>query len=98
QLSGLVSWKNDEGTLGVLASLSRQKRTMRRDGLEDFTDATKYNIADQNGVVTPNAYASWGGGSAIFRQDRQRTTGNLTLQIRPNSDTDLSVNYINSDM
>ncbi|MES2127722.1 MAG: TonB-dependent receptor [Pseudomonadota bacterium] len=98
QLSGLVNWVNEDKTLGVLFALSRQKRTMRRDGLEDFTDATKYKIQDQNGVVTPNAYASWGGGSAIFRQDRERTTGNLTLQLRPTSDLDLSVNYLNSDM
>ncbi|MDB5754764.1 MAG: TonB-dependent receptor [Massilia sp.] len=98
QLSGLVNWYNEDKTLGVLLALSKQKRTMRRDGLENFTDATKYNIVDQNGVSTPNAYASWGGGSAIFRQDRERTTGNLTLQIRPNSATDISLNYLNSDM
>jgi iron complex outermembrane receptor protein len=98
QVSGLVSWKNDASTFGALLSLSRQKRTMRRDGLENFTDTTKYNIIDQNGASTPNAYASWGGGSAIFRQDRERTTANLTLQMRPNSDTDISLNYLNSDM
>ncbi|MFZ6708544.1 TonB-dependent receptor [Undibacterium sp. TC9W] len=98
QISGLVNWKNDENTLGVLLSLSKQKRTMRRDGLENFTDSTKYTIVDQNNVVTPNAYASWGGGSAIFRQDRERTTGNVTLQIKPNRDSDISLNYINSDM
>ena len=98
QISGLVNWKNDENTLGVLLSLSKQKRTMRRDGLENFTDSTKYTIIDQNNVATPNAYASWGGGSAIFRQDRERTTGNVTLQIKPNRDSDISLNYINSDM
>jgi len=98
QVSGLVSWKNDASTFGVLVALSKQQRTMRRDGLENFTDTTKYNIIDQNGASTPGAYASWGGGSAIFRQDRERVTGNLTLQIRPNSDTDISLNYLNSDM
>ncbi len=98
QLSGLVSWTNDQKTFGALVALSSQQRTMRRDGLENFTDVTKYNIIDQNGAVTPGAYASWGGGSAIFRQDRKRTTGNLTLQARPNANTDLSLNYMNSDM
>lgn len=98
QLAGLASWKNDESTFGALFALSKQKRTMRRDGLEDFTDATKYSIVDQNGNVTPNAYASWGGGTPIFRQDRERTTGNLTLQMRPTRDADISLNYLNSDM
>lgn len=98
QLSGLVNWVNENKTFGALIAVSRQKRTMRRDGLEDFTDTTKYNVVDQNGAVTPNVYASWGGGSAIFRQDRERTTANLTLQLRPNADSDLSLNYLNSDM
>jgi iron complex outermembrane receptor protein len=98
QLSGLVAWKNEAKTFGILAALSRQQRTMRRDGLENFTDATKYTIIDQNGVVTPNAYASWGGGSAIFRQDRERITGNITLQLRPTPESDISLNYLNSDM
>lgn len=98
QLSGLVSWTNDQKTFGALIAVSKQKRTMRRDGLENFTDATKYNIVDQNGAVTPGAYASWGGGTAIFRQDRERTTGDITLQARPNANTDISLNYMNSDM
>jgi len=98
QVSGLLAWHNGERTAGVLVALSRQKRTMRRDGLEDFTDATKYNIVDQNGNLTPNAYASWGGGTPIFRQNRERTTANLTLQLRPTNNSDLSLNYLNSDM
>jgi iron complex outermembrane receptor protein len=98
QLSGLVSWHNAGRTAGALLALSRQKRTMRRDGLENFTDSTKYTIVDQNGNVTPNAYASWGGGTPIFRQDRERTTANLTLQLRPTANSELSLNYLNSDM
>ncbi|MCY4753210.1 TonB-dependent receptor [Pelomonas aquatica] len=98
QVAGLVNWKNEDKTFGVLLAVSRQQRTMRRDGLEDFTDATKYTIVDQNNVSTPNAYASWGGGSAIFRQDRERTTTNLALQLRPNARTDLVLNAMNSDM
>ncbi|WP_273594714.1 TonB-dependent receptor [Roseateles koreensis] len=96
QLSGLLNWKNDDKTFGVMVAVNKQKRTMRRDGLEMFSDG-KYNIVDQNGVNTP-AYAAWGGGSAIFRQDRERTTANLALQFRPNSATDIVLNYMNSDM
>src|SRR5471032_226478 len=98
QISGLLSWTNEDKTFGALLALSRQKRTVRRDGLEDFTDTTKYNVIDQNKVVTPGVYASWGGGSAIFRQDRERTTGDVTLQWRPSSNSDVSFNYLNSDM
>ena len=98
QLSGLVNWNNDARTFGVLVAISDQKRTMRRDGLEDFTDPTKYTIVDQNGNVTKNAYASWGGGTPIFRQDRKRTTETLTLQARPTPESDISLNYLHSYM
>jgi len=98
QVSGLANWINESKTLGVLLALSRQERTMRRDGLEDFTDATKYTIVDQHGVATPNAYASWGGGTPIFRQDRKRTTEDLTLQLRPTPESDVSVHYLHSYM
>ena len=96
QLSGLLNWKNDDKTFGVLLAISSQKRHMRRDGLELFSDG-KYDVKDQNGVVT-NAYASWGGGSAIFRQERERTTTNLALQFQPNPATDLVLNLMDSDM
>ncbi|MFY7867324.1 TonB-dependent receptor [Roseateles sp.] len=98
QLNGLINWKNDDKTFGVLLSVSQQKRTMRRDGLENFTESAPKPVVDQNGVTTPDVYSSWGGGSAIFRQDRERTTGNLVLQFRPNSSTDIALNYMNSDM
>lgn len=96
QLSGLLNWKSDDKTFGVLLAVSSQKRHMRRDGLEQFSDG-KYDIKDQNGAVT-NAYASWGGGSAIFRQDRERTTTNLALQFQPNPATDIVLNLMDSDM
>ncbi|MFG6490267.1 TonB-dependent receptor [Roseateles sp. BYS78W] len=96
QLSGLLNWKNDDKTFGVLLAISSQKRHMRRDGLENFTDG-KYDVKDQNGNVT-NAYASWGGGSAIFRQERERTTTNLALQFQPNPATDIVLNLMDSDM
>lgn len=96
QLSGLMNWKSDDKTFGVMVAVNKQKRTMRRDGLEFFDDG-KYTIVDQNGVSTP-AFAAWGGGSAIFRQDRERTTANVALQFKPNRDVDIVMNYMNSDM
>ncbi|MEJ6001978.1 TonB-dependent receptor [Paucibacter soli] len=99
QLNGLINWKNEDKTFAALLSLSKQKRTMRRDGLENFACNCQYDIVDQSsGAVTPKTYVAWGGGSAIFRQDRERTTTNLGLQFRPNQQTDLSLNYLNSDM
>ncbi|WP_226666105.1 TonB-dependent receptor [Microbulbifer aggregans] len=98
QVSGLVSWKNEAETFGLLASFNSQQRTMRRDGLEVFPTNDLYDVTDQNGNVTEDVYVPWGGGSAIFQQDRQRDTANVTLQFRPNDRWDLAMNYVGSDM
>lgn len=98
QFSGLVSWQNATGTFGALASVSYQTRTMRRDGLEAFPDNTLFDITDENGAVTEDVYVVWGGGSAIFQQDRERITANATLQFRPTDSWDIALNYVNSDM
>ncbi len=98
QLSGLVSWSNPDETFALLGSYSSQKRTMRRDGLEAFPTNSLYDVQDQDGNVTSNVYAAWGGGSAIFSQDRQRDTANLTAQFKPNENWDMSLNYVSSEM
>ena len=98
QLSGLISWKNDSDTFGVLASVNSQKRSVRRDGLEAFPDNTLYNVEDQDGNITEDVYAVWGGGSAIFQQENERLTTNLTLQFKPTDEWDMVLNYVKSDL
>ncbi|VUD47030.1 Vitamin B12 transporter BtuB [Thalassocella blandensis] len=98
QLSGLVSWTNQEETFGILASINSQERNVRRDGLETFPDNTLYDVTDQNGNTTNDVYAVWGGGSAIFQQENKRLTTNLTMQYKPTSEWDIVLNYVNSDM
>ena len=103
QLSGLVNWKNDQNTFGVLLALNDQKQTLQRNGIENFTDgASRYNITNpQTGAVVPggtNVMASWGGGTPIFQQDRKGTTENVVVEIRPNRQTDIAVNFLNTNM
>lgn len=85
QLSGLLNWKNDAGTLGVMLQVFSQKRHLRRDGVETLgysTIARGSAIAVSNpdlaGVAYPNAI-----GSALFEQVRKRDGGLLTLQVKP---------------
>ncbi|NIB44212.1 TonB-dependent receptor [Pseudomaricurvus alkylphenolicus] len=98
QASGLISWSNESGSFGVLASFASQKRTMRRDGLEAFPTNSLYDVTDQHGNVTNDVYAVWGGGSAIFSQERERETSNLTLQWRPTDQWDIVFNAVQSGM
>ena len=100
QLSGMLNWKNDEKTFGVLIGINDQKQHLQRNGLENFTDgASKYNIINSaSGAVTDNVMAAWGGGTPVFQQDRQRTTENLVFEIRPNNRTDISASLLNTNM
>jgi iron complex outermembrane receptor protein len=100
QLSGMLNWKNEEKTFGVLIGINDQKQHLQRNGLENFTDgASKYNIVNAaNGDVTDNVMAAWGGGTPIFQQDRQRTTENLVFEARPNNRTDISASLLNTNM
>ena len=98
QASALFSWHDSSRTLGVLATLSYQRRHMRRDGLEGFNADNTWDITDQSGKVTKDVYALYGGGSALFEQDRKRTTGNATLQWRPTQAWDIDLNFVDSGM
>ena len=92
----LLSWQNDSRTFGMLASLIYQERHIRRDGLESFADSELYSLKDQSGRVYNNVYVPFEGGSAMFRQDKKRWTENLTVQARPTSDWNLTLNLVNA--
>ncbi|VUD47025.1 Ferripyoverdine receptor [Thalassocella blandensis] len=98
QLSVLGVWQNEEQTFGLLGSFNWQNRSMRRDGLEAFPDNSLYDVTDENGITTEDVYVIWGGGSAIFQEERKRTTHNITAQWSPAASWDISLNYVNSSM
>ena len=77
QASGLVSWKNDAGTIGVLVGGVYQKRRTRRDGLEVLGYQTATSTTGQTAQIG-SLY-----GSSLFQQDRERYGGNAELQFRP---------------
>lgn len=100
QLSGVINWKNDQNTFGVMLALNDQKENLQRNGQENFTDGgSQYNIVNaQTGAVTQNVMAAWGGGTPLFQQDRKRTTENLVFEFRPNHQTDISFSILNTKM
>jgi iron complex outermembrane receptor protein len=90
--SGLLSWHNDDKTLGVLVGLIYQKRTFRRDGIE-FLGYTNRTIGAQTNVATPDLI-----GSTIFNQERVRKGANFGLQYRPNDSTEFNLTGLYSHM
>ena len=87
QASGLVAWKNEANTLGVLVQAFREDRSLRRDGLETFS----YGIISSAQATASGNPALAGKrmpGSlnvAMFEGTRKRTGGYLGIQFRPNS-------------
>ena len=97
QASGLISWKNDANTFGVLVGGVYQKRRIRRDGVEvlgyqnyDVSPTIANPIAGGPALPNPQYNAALAGkqypsliGSALFQQERERYGGNIELQFKP---------------
>jgi iron complex outermembrane receptor protein len=101
QFGALLGWKNDAGTLGVMAQVFSEKRHLRRDGQEMLGYSNRIEpgspIALSNpdlaGVVYPNAI-----GSALFEQERERTGALIDVQLKPTNDIQLGLNGFVSHM
>jgi iron complex outermembrane receptor protein len=84
QASGLVSWKNDAETFGVLVGAVYQKRDIRRDGIE-VLGYQPVTVGGQTAQI-PSLI-----GSALFLQERERYGGNVALQFRPSDDLEVNL-------
>ncbi len=93
QVSGLLAWKNDDSTIGVLLQGFKEDRHLRRDGQETFS----------YGIITAAQAAASGDpslagkrmpgslNSALFIGERKRDGGYIGFQARPNSDLEVNV-------
>jgi iron complex outermembrane recepter protein len=101
QLSGLLNYKNESETFGVLLQVFKQERSLRRDAQEIpggfFTIASTDPVAATNpdlvGVQVPGLI-----GATLFEQVRDRTGGLLEVQFKPTDDLTLGFSGFMSDM
>src|SRR5476651_1006003 len=100
QVNGLVNWKNDAGTMGVLLQGFFEKRHLRRDGQEilgygtiDPTSALARAKPDLANVAYPTLI-----GSALFEQERERKGGLIDVQVKPSNDLELDLTGFHSHM
>ncbi|NYF30761.1 TonB-dependent receptor [Sphingopyxis sp. JAI108] len=84
QVSGLVSWKNDDETFGLLVGAIYQKRRTRRDGLEIF-GYRSFPVGGGDALV-PTLI-----GSTLFEQDRERYGANVGIQFRPSDALEINI-------
>jgi iron complex outermembrane receptor protein len=95
--SALLSWHNENSTIGLLGAVIYQKRTFRRDGIE-FLGYTERTLTDPDSgqvytAVTPDLI-----GSALFHQERERIGGNFGIQLRPADGLELNLTGLYSRM
>ena len=94
QFNGLINWKNDAGTMGVMLQGFYEKRHLRRDGQEILgydTIAPTNPIALAHPDLANVAYPTLIG-SALFEQERERTGGMIDVQVKPTTDLTLDFN------
>jgi len=89
--SGLISWHNEDKSLGALLGVIYQKRTFRRDGIEilGYTD----RVVGGQTVAAPDLI-----GSTLFRQERERTGVNFAIQFAPTDRFDVELTGFYSKM
>ena len=105
QLSLFYNQINEEKDFGVLVSLTRHERTLRRDGLESWGWTERNFNQDEQGNLTAtknskadvdNIWSPGGGGSAVFQQERELTSAMVTMQYQPNTDWNIELNTLYS--
>src|SRR4029453_8813954 len=99
-LSGLLAWKNDAGTIGVLVQGFKEDRHLRRDGQETFSyglitaaQAANSGAPQLAGLRMPGSL-----NSALFLGERKREGGYLGLQARPTNNLDINLSAFTSTL
>lgn len=93
-LSGLVSWKNDAETFGVLLAATYSKRSLRQDRitgvgwetLADGIDTDDDDVNDTGSIIAPSAVRP-----TLEQEDRERYAVNGALQFSPSEAINLTL-------
>jgi iron complex outermembrane receptor protein len=100
QFSGLVNWKNDAGTAGLMLQGFWEKRSLRRDG-QEILGYAQISPASALAAARPDLANVWYPtliGSALFEQERERKGGVVGVQVRPTSDWEIAFEGFRSHM
>ncbi len=81
-MTGWVSWKDKDETIGFLLAGIYQEREIRRDGFETLGYVP---IATGSSTLMPLAI-----NSALFQQDRIRKGGNFDMEVKPTDQLDIN--------
>ena len=100
QFSGLVNWKNEAKTVGVLLQAFSETRHLRRDG-QELLGYEQIKAGSAVATAHPDLAGVWYPtliGAALFEQKRERTGGLLDVQVKPTDDLTLDLSGFVSQM
>jgi len=101
QLSGLVAWRNEASTFGVLVQAFHQKRHLSRVAQENsiWYDPVEAGSPIANAIPgSAGAIVNYLGGTAWFEQERTRNGALIDLQFKPSKDLTFDVTAFHSKM
>ena len=112
QASALLAWKNDTGTVAAMVQMFNEKRSVRRDGAEDFNFTTllAQDAANPAKCITANGQQLCGDAnlkgkrmpsnlaSALFEGERSRSGAFLSVQLKPTPDHELGFTAFDSKL
>jgi len=102
QLSGLVNWRNDAGTVGVMVQAFDEKRHLRRQG-QEFLWWDKVDTWFAPAWVAANPEVKGKNislltGSVLFQQERHRRGGLVDVELKPTRDLRMDLSLFSSKM
>jgi iron complex outermembrane recepter protein len=101
QLSGLLNFKNEAGTFGVLLQVFKEERSLRRDAQEIPGGFFTISNTDPAGIANPalvGVQAPGLIGATLFEQERDRRGGLIEIQLKPTDSLTLGLSGFMSDM
>jgi iron complex outermembrane recepter protein len=100
QLSGLLAWKNDANTFGVMIQAFLENRHMRRDGQETFgfNTISAATATAQGNPALANVRLPGSLNSALFEGVRERQGAYLGVQFKPTAGIDLNLSAFHSTL
>ena len=100
QISGLLAWKNDANTFGVLVQGFKEDRHLRRDGQETFSYGiiTAAQAANSGNAALAGLRMPGSLNSALFIGERKREGGYIGIQARPTRDLELNLSAFSATL
>lgn len=86
QFNGLVNWKNNDNTFGVMAQGFYEKRSLQRDGQEIVGGYGQIGASDPIAVAHPELAGKYYPnlvGQTLFTQTRTRKGGTIDIEWKP---------------